>query len=677
MLLFENISLDEKTSESGFIILIVPVLLVLFGFFVSAMLTETKPNQFYFETTTQHAMESTQKVLAAYTHRNYRVPCPADPSVVGANFGIENTSGAPCGSTKGILPFKTLGLPESAARDEWGHFLTYKVSPGFAAIVNSNDFVQTGDGDEALLVAGSNSEDFVHQMCQTAAWKETSGSYVKTDGTTSAPGVGNYNKNIYKARFCCPSNVVAGSTTAGVDVEILAKDHKDDIGRQPFMLLGKSGEVKMTFEPTDHHQAIYQAAPEGSNPRSYWQQNLWQVQHRGNFDYNANYGGGHGNGDSLGPRRNKQDADGNWSLQSEHSGVFYRNAAALEFDQESSPTEVKQVGFTASHVGESNWNAHVETRVEIMNSDGTPIPCTDNSIIDNTTHYNHTNTYGAELVIDKADDVCSDGSLKINMVYQLGNEEGVAEADRTGKQPIQISLYDLIGDYTSVPNFYNREMRFGHGMADDSWITYDFPVSTAESYYNAQRDKLKVVLYNAGILSSPTEELATAHIDQLGIRRVKVNATGASLGFSGFSYSTGGTTVAAPPLDDDLEILSESGALRLPKRGAASYSEASSPVTTTVNQDFEAPAYALISHGIDGEGAYLGDGTANQINNIADASENPLEVENATHDRRVHDIRKIISNDQSKKFDDIVMWDSQITLYNSIRGGTCESAQAL
>ena len=50
---------------------------------------------------------------------------------------------------------------------------------------------------------------------------------------------------------------------------------------------------------------------------------------------------------------------------------------------------------------------------------------------------------------------------------------------------------------------------------------------------------------------------------------------------------------------------------------------------------------------------------------------------NHSDNQEVRDVRKINSTIQAQKFDDIIMWDSQITLYNALRNGTCEKSQAL
>ena len=162
-------------------------------------------------------------------------------------------------------------------------------------------------------------------------------------------------------------------------------------------------------------------------------------------------------------------------------------------------------------------------------------------------------------------------------------------------------------------------------------------------------------------------------MNDLKISRLKFNSAQSSLGFSEMTFGS--------PLgisDTDLVIRNEDGDRRLDARdNIASNAAMNIMHTTSVSQDFEAAAYALISHGPDGEGSYIVNGTTDRRDNIDDALENPDEVANHSDDREVNDIRKIQSLDLMKNFDDIVMWDSQITLYNSLRNGSCEASQAL
>jgi len=86
----------------------------------------------------QQRTNDTQKQLAVMTEAvlgfavaNGRLPCPATPGIasVTAGAGLENKPAAACGLTEGVVPWATLGLPET---DAWGRRFTYRVTTAFA-----------------------------------------------------------------------------------------------------------------------------------------------------------------------------------------------------------------------------------------------------------------------------------------------------------------------------------------------------------------------------------------------------------------------------------------------------------------------------------------------------------------------------------------------------------------
>lgn len=80
---------------------------------------------------TQRQLDLIREALIGFAVANGRLPCPATPgtatTVVGA--GVENKPGANCGITDGVVPWTTLGLPET---DAWGHRFSYTVTQEFA-----------------------------------------------------------------------------------------------------------------------------------------------------------------------------------------------------------------------------------------------------------------------------------------------------------------------------------------------------------------------------------------------------------------------------------------------------------------------------------------------------------------------------------------------------------------
>lgn len=619
----------KQTAEAGFVILTIPVILILFSFFVTSLIKETKPNKFYFETGTQEKLDVVKRALATYAHRNYRVPCPADPAAAPAMLGAEvkPSIGDKCAATKGIIPFKELGLAEVDVKDEWGNYLTYKVSPDFTLNFDNSSLVGIGDGAEKLLTAdNSDAQFYVHQLCRTPNWINTAqDNYIMSDGGVATMAIQNINENIYKARFCCPSNVNGlGKKTFS------AFDQKSQVGQKIADLDSDGdgtgdGEVTMSIEGLDY--PVLWKNPTELTPWTWDNSSYTYADYvdnsqarAANIELHYNEGfihDGHEVGDGFGPVR--------WSdggRSPENSGKYYHEAAGFTINTDKVKT--KDMQMVMSDLGSNNWYDPVQIAIDVVGS------------ID---HDNNPSTPKEDGVVDT-----------IQFILQL------PEAP-TGLGDLSISLDMILGDA-------NQEGLYHPGAPTTTGIVGGSNGDIAVNLFNESKARLQNKLNTAGL-----------SMDDVFIGKLKMNASHASMAFSSVSYGSPGATN-----NTDLIIRDEKGNARLmPRNNQASYESSDSVhfAVMPVEQDFEAPAYAIISHGGNGEGAYLVNGTQDVRNHIADGDENQQEVDNHSHLTHVYKTRKIISNDQSKQFDDIVMWDSQITLYNSLRNGTCESSQAL
>ena len=86
----------------------------------------------------QQRMSDTQKQLnlmsdaiLGFAVANGRLPCPATPGTASttAGAGLENKGVPTCNINEGVVPWATLGLPET---DAWGRRFTYRVTAAFA-----------------------------------------------------------------------------------------------------------------------------------------------------------------------------------------------------------------------------------------------------------------------------------------------------------------------------------------------------------------------------------------------------------------------------------------------------------------------------------------------------------------------------------------------------------------
>lgn len=80
---------------------------------------------------TVKTLNDIREALAGFALANGRLPCPADPTVASgtAGAGVERASCNTGNNMHGVVPWTTLGVPES---DAWGRRYTYRVASAFA-----------------------------------------------------------------------------------------------------------------------------------------------------------------------------------------------------------------------------------------------------------------------------------------------------------------------------------------------------------------------------------------------------------------------------------------------------------------------------------------------------------------------------------------------------------------
>lgn len=121
-------------SEDGFSLLEMAIVLMILGVLGGTSLhllsafnlrqarLKTKENQ-------EYALQA----IAAFVEHHHRFPCPADPKMIGADYGLEpRERRCPGMQAEGILPFRTLGISEQFAKDGFKHWMTYVVEPNLA-----------------------------------------------------------------------------------------------------------------------------------------------------------------------------------------------------------------------------------------------------------------------------------------------------------------------------------------------------------------------------------------------------------------------------------------------------------------------------------------------------------------------------------------------------------------
>lgn len=124
----------RDNDEAGFSLLEITIVLIILGIMGSVMLPgfmaqqQSQKNQI-----TREHQERIFHALALYLQIHGRLPCPADSAQKGAERGMarEKCLGS---MAQGLLPFRTLGLSETFAKDGHRRFFTYAVHPTLTSL---------------------------------------------------------------------------------------------------------------------------------------------------------------------------------------------------------------------------------------------------------------------------------------------------------------------------------------------------------------------------------------------------------------------------------------------------------------------------------------------------------------------------------------------------------------
>jgi prepilin-type N-terminal cleavage/methylation domain-containing protein len=106
---------------------------------------------------TQKQLDLVTESILGFAVANGRLPCPAVGATANtvAGAGTENRAGGACVSSDGVLPWATLGLPET---DAWGRRFTYRVTVAMADDPTGgvqSSFTLTDDGNITVKSAAA------------------------------------------------------------------------------------------------------------------------------------------------------------------------------------------------------------------------------------------------------------------------------------------------------------------------------------------------------------------------------------------------------------------------------------------------------------------------------------------------------------------------------------------
>jgi prepilin-type N-terminal cleavage/methylation domain-containing protein len=135
------------TRQRGFTLLEMAVVLVIVGLLLGGFLNNLGALQArQRDEQTRHNLEEIREALITFAVVNKRLPCPAAPAtadtVVGAGLERAPTAAGCTGGAAGVLPWATLGLPQT---DAWGRRYTYRVTPAFSRTAPAITLASIGD----------------------------------------------------------------------------------------------------------------------------------------------------------------------------------------------------------------------------------------------------------------------------------------------------------------------------------------------------------------------------------------------------------------------------------------------------------------------------------------------------------------------------------------------------
>lgn len=127
---------NRPRHQAGFTLVELAIVLVIVALLASGLMMGMTAQRTSAENTdAQRQLENIREALLGYAMANGRLPCPAPANVANtaANAGVALTP--PCDNALqyGVVPWVTLGLPES---DPWGRRFTYFASANFTAALS-------------------------------------------------------------------------------------------------------------------------------------------------------------------------------------------------------------------------------------------------------------------------------------------------------------------------------------------------------------------------------------------------------------------------------------------------------------------------------------------------------------------------------------------------------------
>lgn len=186
--------LNSRTKTSGFTLVEIAIVLVIFGLLLSAFLAPlTAQRELRASEVTQQSLKLITEAINGFSILNGRLPCPStqtDPA--NANYGLEDATCSASYVAEGYLPWRTLGVPEM---DEWGTRRTttgsawngywrYRIDRSFTAVTDfsTNILSATPTYGDTLTIRNSSGNNISSNIERPIAIVYSTGSNLIANG---------------------------------------------------------------------------------------------------------------------------------------------------------------------------------------------------------------------------------------------------------------------------------------------------------------------------------------------------------------------------------------------------------------------------------------------------------------------------------------------------------------
>ncbi|MGE4351677.1 MAG: type II secretion system protein [Bdellovibrionales bacterium] len=128
----------RQRNVQGFTLAEMSIVLVITGLVIMIVYPAlTVFRQSLQQTTTQTNLNGLMRATAAFVQAHGCLPCPTPASALSTGFGFVRGDGtgaacATCSVPEGIVPFASMGLAQSMAKDGWSRWITMRIDPALA-----------------------------------------------------------------------------------------------------------------------------------------------------------------------------------------------------------------------------------------------------------------------------------------------------------------------------------------------------------------------------------------------------------------------------------------------------------------------------------------------------------------------------------------------------------------